>query len=366
MKSIKPVFLKGIIATAALTLTNGCFDDKIEQITPDLSLQYIDKNGQFKTVDLLIVDPAEVRAQIRERYNLDPGAVIDFKRYPEIVSPYVTDRVKRARGSQLALRDIYERLVNPEPIYQPAKLNAIRAIPEDDEHRDMNGRALVFYPDRDKTAREWASSFSGIPAEDIKPDTGLDDLTIETFIRHHENAHAMGAGEGRADRYATLATMRERGITDRSMASLQFLADIRLLRPQTHKYALCNYEMQRLLDMVSGIYSYKAFHQDNYYDPLRSLYWEKHYIAVDEILEVRDALSGSFEDGKFSLRKCRQNAVEGRRNSKKPYIYDKVFAALERLESIQISAPQANWYASDNLLSHFHASEHPGPLNELF
>lgn len=232
MKNITPYFLATALALAGCTPEQEN-DEKPETynplVEPNMVLHFSDFKDQPRSIDVFVISQDELRQYIRDKLNLKKEVEINYKDHSKLVWTYIDQKLSKFNYSYFSdLRvksEIYETLIAKNAVHQPM------AFP-------LRGKkaAIIIDADTSYDAKDWIASWLKLDRAEIKDEHGIDDQIMEDFIRYHEIAHAMFADERHADGFAALSIVHQYGVTKNVLATLNFLADTRLVRPTHPKY----------------------------------------------------------------------------------------------------------------------------------
>lgn len=378
---------KSSIALVFLTSAGACSSGappREPDLAPDKTISYSKKGDTYGEMAFYILEAEEMRRRIRADREFGPEVEFDYRdaQFDDITTPYITERlIEISQGSDLGFnhtkREAFSLLGEKTGVDQPQMI--IRDINQKDILPGMAKKgfriALITYPDTALNAQQWAASWLYTGAENVRVDTGLNDEIIESFIRYHEDGHALLLEEPEADRYASLSILREYGVTDETMRVLQFLSDLRLARSHSAQYVGCYEAIAEQMMRVQSDFTDDVFitgaDEDPNHDPLKSLNakvsFSKHSKYLHDTLFAERIDDEKGFDGLAETRQRALWAMDIAQTNPNSGLYgmgaryEEVLRALDRLESLSITSEKPSAYAQMNPISARYGYEFYGP-----
>lgn len=350
---------------------------------PDKIIEYQARNDRQGVHHVHIITPDDVREHLEQEHGITLENREDYKKieYKELVENFV-----RTKISGIDALNFLDRISMDKDVLNTLYTDNASNTPgasKDSRVRSLKTSVAV-YPDTQRDSLDIISQGLGVDGVQIKTDHGVDDEIIESLIRHHEDGHGLGLNEFESDRYATLAVLRESGVTDSVVSTLQYWADFRLAMNPTSLYSLCGiavtHELSNLKDFTNEIFVTGRDRNEDY-DPLKTPYrrpfeivqtaphfYEKklwHNISpeekADKTAEGRANIFDKQRENIWAARDELMAAPDSSSKMPKMEMYEHVLSAIDRLETLLVNTPGESAYEEMTPVSDMFGKEFPGP-----
>ena len=214
--------------------------------------------GNPVEVDAYIFDPSKIRS-LSGIYNdcNDYKGDVEAAVHPDLYDPFLREFLMQDFIVWAISDDLEdnEGMITGYALPVPENVQKFEKIAVSEKY-NISSPILIMDPNEHGNMNKSIAFSLYMDDQDIRFDLGFSKEHYEDLIRLHERAHAIGANEQWAEYISSIRFLKKHGISEQTLAILQFRVDKRMLHdaiekiPESHKYLGMGYMVQDVINMA--------------------------------------------------------------------------------------------------------------------